>query len=443
MCGICGVMSLKLGFGEITRFKDLFTMAQLRGDEGSGMIGIPHKDKIGPGDVRVKKTTWSSGHLVTTQDFHDVIKGDVDILVGHARQPTKGGTKIDMVHPHRSGDIILVHNGTMTSVDHVVVKQTDSDSRMITECLAKHSLQHLVDTSWGAMCLIWVDRRDQTLNFYRNNERPLIMCEERHSIMENSHIKNVYWSSESGMLHLALGRYSGYVKERHKYFALPVNEHWKYPLKVDQMIPEVTEIKKRVPVSAVPTNGYSTWDQWGDDNQLPFVPSRPANSERWAGSTAVTTKKPYESFVYTPPEYRQKPESETVVHASIVLSRSRRDAETATKLREEALKRLELRKAAMAKKGGDPQDEEYFPTPTKSTAVAVVDDISKYAETNPARVFDLVSAGPCVWCEEKPALIDGRLTTVFPVKYSENHSSYVCGDCTKDLDVRRLVGISK
>lgn len=426
MCGICGVMGNKLGFGELARFKDLFAMSQIRGDEGAGLIGIPHKNVIGPGDVRVRKTTWSSGHLVTTKDFDEVIKGDLDILIGHARQPTKGGTKIDMVHPHQSGEVTLVHNGTMTTVGDKVVQGGESDSRMIADYLAKEGIQKLVDSSWGAMCLVWVDRRDQTINFFRNAERPLILCEERNSIMGTTPVQNLYWASEMGMLHLCLARYTSFVKERHKFFHLPVNEHWKYPLKVDRFEPEVVEVKRK-PYSVVSYHG-DDWEVWND--QYPFVPDRTrtnTNSERWHGQNGggSGTTKSSAGFSYTPPEHRQR-DNESIIHSSLVLNRSRREAEACTKLREEALKRVADREKAGA---------------TSVVTFPSADEFAKFSEDDPNKVMALVTAGGCVWCEEKPAIVSGQKTRVFPVKFSDNQSNYVCANCITDLDVRRMVGM--
>ena len=129
MCGIVGVMSDKLTLGDYLRFKDLFTLAQLRGDDGAGVAAVPRKTNVE--QVRIRKTTWSSGHLVTTSDFDQAVQGDNSILIGHARQPTKGGSKKEFVHPHISGNIILVHNGTMNYVDGKNVPVNESDSKMI------------------------------------------------------------------------------------------------------------------------------------------------------------------------------------------------------------------------------------------------------------------------------------------------------------------------
>lgn len=428
MCGLAGVMGRKLDLNAIQKFKDIFLFAQVRGEDGAGMLAVPTKDYVQ--SVRVQRTVWSSGHLVTTQEFNDCIKGDVSIIVGHARQPTRGGTKIENVHPHRHKNILLVHNGTMTYIGDNTIPVGASDSKLVTQCIAEKGPQGFVDTSYGAYCLVWIDLEAQTLNFLRNSDRPLWLVEENHSMLINSGVKNVYWASEQWMLSTGLGRYASYLKGRHKYFALPVDEHWSYPLKVDGDIasPTITPCKRKISSIVPYSGGYDNWEDsyggygsqseiWHQSNQTP-LPSRGGA----AGRSGTTN----DSFQYTPPEHRPRTSvNKPIVQASTVLSRSRADAILAG-----------------VKRGADHKSAIFPETPVQDGK-----NLDYYACKDHKRIRDMVAHAPCVWCTTKPLwkLVDGKTTEpprIFPVRFTETRGEYVCEGCIGDLDVQRMVGMA-
>jgi hypothetical protein len=430
-------MGYNLGYGEVNKFKDLMVLAQLRGEEGAGMIAIPKKATIQKSQVRVRRTTWSSGHLVTTKDFDECVKGDTNILIGHARAPTKGGNDIKNVHPHACGDVILVHNGTMTYVDDSSIPAGASDSALITKCIAEKGVQEFVNTSWGAYCLIWLDLRDQTINFLRNNERPLSICSEQVTSHPNSSTRNFWWASEGWMLNVALSRYTGYAKERFVLTQLPKNEHWKFPLDVNLQLakPEVTIVERKVfPVS---NRVYAGWEAWADENQVPFerTPATNASGLNNTGSNVATTNGP---FSYIAPEFRQrgtgvdanapsKTYPESSHNPATILHMSYQKAKMAGNKRE-----LDERVAKAIKEAAD----------KKQSTFLSEDKLEYFATKDKKRVLDLVTAGPCVWCSEQPQIIAGHTPRIYPVRFTETRGEYVCSACIQDLDVQRMVGIA-
>ncbi len=430
MCGLAGVMGRKLDLSAIQKFKDIFLFAQVRGEDGAGMMSVPTKQHVQ--SVRVQRTVWSSGHLVTTQEFNDCIKGDVSIIVGHARQPTRGGTKIENVHPHRCKNILLVHNGTMTYIGDASIPTGASDSKLVAQAIAEKGAQGFVNSSWGAYALVWIDLDKQTINFLRNGDRPLWLVNERHNMLGDSGVRNMYWASEQWMLNTGLGRYSSYVKERHDYFSLPVDEHWSYPLDVKGSIdkPTITPCK-RAPYSVVPyKDDYSYGDVYGgyggaseiwhggNQDTLPFK----------KGGAEDTTNK--SGFQYTPPEHRARENRTPVIQASTVLSRSRADALLAST-------------AKAAQKGADSQSAMF---PDRSTS-ASDKGLDYYACKDHKRIRDMVSHAPCVWCTTKPLWksVDGKATQpprIFPVRFTDTRGEYVCESCIVDRDVQQMVGIA-
>jgi len=433
MCGIVGVMGHNLGYGELQKFKDLMVLAQLRGDEGAGMIAVPKKSVIHSNAIRVKRTTWSSGHLVTTSDYDECVKGDTNILIGHARQPTKGSTKIENVHPHRFEDVILVHNGTMTYVGDESVPKDASDSKMVCRTIAKKGPQGFADSSWGAYCLVWIDLRNQTLNFLRNNERPLAICEERNSIMESSPVRNFWWASEAGFLHMALGRYSNFVKEKHKFYFLPKNEHWSFPLDVKTNLADATITKCERTPFASSTPYASDWEGWLGENQTPLERNRSVATQNSGSVPSVAITRPGNAgFSYVPPEHRQRNTGTdravgtpvTSINCALVFSNSKRDAELATAKAE----RERLAKEAAVNSGTFLGRE--------------TSDLDYYACKDKKKIVDLVSGAPCVWCSQKPLFVEGKSPKIFPVRFTDTRGEYVCEGCIQDLDVQRMVGMA-
>jgi predicted glutamine amidotransferase len=424
MCGLAGVMGRKLDLNAIQKFKDIFLFAQVRGEDGAGMMSVPAKEHIQ--SVRVQRTIWSSGHLVTTQEFNDCIKGDVSIIVGHARQPTRGNTKIENVHPHRHKNILLVHNGTMTYIADNSIPVGASDSKLVAQVIAEKGPQGFVNSSYGAYALVWIDLEKQTINFLRNNDRPLYMVKERHNMLENSGTRNIYWASEMWMLNTGLGRYSSYIKERHDYFSLPVDEHWSYPLHVQHSIaaPTVTPCKRHV-TSIVPyrDEAYGYGDMYGGYASEIWHGGNQDVSPLGKGGAGGTTNSP--GFQYTPPEHRQVDKTKPVIQASAVLSKSKLDAE--------------LARVAALKGVNSPSANSFPTTPAKS--------LDQYVCQDHKRIRDMVSHAPCVWCSTKPLWkrVDGQDPVpprIFPVRFTDTRGEYVCETCITDLDVQQMVGIA-
>lgn len=431
MCGICGVMAERLSLGDYLRFKDLFTLSQLRGDDGAGILTVPNKPHVEK--VKIRKTTWSSGHLVTTAEYDEVIKGDNSIILGHARMPTKGASKVEFVHPHVNGNIALVHNGTMSTVGDKLVGANESDSKLICKTIAEHGVKHFVDTSYGAYCLIWVDLGNQTLNFLRNKDRPLWFVEQRNSSLSED-VTHLWWGSELWMIMQSLSRYPSFNKEAVRGYQLPVDEHWSFPLVAGHFLAKPKKEKIEKKYSSNYSYGHWPYEGWDDDYggtaHTAVVPFRGSNSENLqsytrntgvnsgtAGGTTRPTGGSYSPpFQYTPPEHRNSNITIPVVSVGRIIERSKKDAELETSAKLAAIKK-------------ETADAAPFP------------DYQRYAETNEQRILSHISSGTCVWCEHKPIYIDKKPPVIYPVRWAENRKDYVCSECIKDQDVQRMVGV--
>lgn len=433
MCGLVGVMKRDLGLGEVNRFRDLYTVAQLRGDDGAGMFVVP---RAGPNKpvplngkhgIKTARTTWSSGHLVTTKEFYDAIKCDASIMVGHARQPTRGGSTLEMVHPHRAGHIIMVHNGTMNYVNGNSLKTGESDSKAICRALFEGDPQKFVQNSYGAYALIWVDLEKQTLNFLRNDERPLWFCEEKDT-MVNGQVTTLWWASEPWMMTMTLSRYPSYNKDKMRVFQLPKNEHWSFPLDVDYFLNEATveKCEKKYSVSTYNDgaaygyggyNGRDAWEAW--DDATPFVGGTTKNTKTETSTAlrVIGTSDKSDQFSYIPPEHRQTTGERLAAYPSVVLKSSKANADLAS---------------AKATKKEDVPQADFFRK-----------DLSFFQVKNYVEAVDLINAGPCCWCSTSPPFVSDVTPKIYPVRFSADKKDYICHECLKDEDAQRMLGIDK
>lgn len=151
-------------------------------------------------------------------------KGFPNTIIGHTRWPTKGGVEMQFVHPHSKKKVIGVHNGTMTQVGYNFIKPSQSDSSMIYDMINDKGFDEMFQTSYGAFCLVWMDKEKQTLNFARNTERPLYLGYVGHKIADDEEAKAncLFWASERLFLEFALRR-AGFISENFFIEELPAN----------------------------------------------------------------------------------------------------------------------------------------------------------------------------------------------------------------------------
>jgi hypothetical protein len=202
MCGLTGVLSQWLSGQEIETFQQSMVLASLRGRDGAGVVGVSEFKKR---DIEVIRTLGSSAELVYSPAFDKSIKSlnRPTLLMGHARFPTRGGLTMADVHPHCVGDILGMHNGTMSVVNGSVIKKDDNDSKLLFECLEKEGLETTVKRAVGDYALCWLNRADWTVNFYRNTKRPLWFA------TQIGGGGTVWWASEPDFLFLVLERQYG------------------------------------------------------------------------------------------------------------------------------------------------------------------------------------------------------------------------------------------
>jgi predicted glutamine amidotransferase len=268
MCGICGVMSSYLSEYELSKFEDLMKMSLLRGEIGAGIAAV----SSGKLKTTVIKTKHSSYDLIRTNEYYNLIKNRKAIMIGHARAPTIGGTDIEWVHPHRVNHIVGVHNGTLRSFDGKGIDaKKDSDSKMLINGIAKEGIEKTIEKTNGAYAMVWLDENKKTLNFLRNDERPLFFGHFTSQVRPGT----LYWASDRRFLEFALGHGS-------TIFELPKDTWWEFPQTLNGIIPEpkATKVERKWPIVSYHGGRYhggyygqdfgegvETWDEFWDDKK--------------------------------------------------------------------------------------------------------------------------------------------------------------------------------
>lgn len=192
-------------------------------------------------------------------------------LLGHNRHATKGNSSDPSgAHPFTHGHITLMHNGSLTSHYHLTKETFTVDSEAICKAFSEKDPREVIPTLRGAFALVWVDEIEQTLNFVRNDERPLSFLFD--------HKKNtIAWASEDDMLRW-LAKREGLTfnpcdfDDMDSPVELPVGELWSFPLtkesvNLDEMTKEKVDIApkyvysppaKKTYTRQTPTNSTTT-----------------------------------------------------------------------------------------------------------------------------------------------------------------------------------------
>lgn len=274
MCGIVG-MAGDIGIADRAIFRDMLDICQLRGRDSTGAINITrHKTygyvkEVGPPTFLFDRRAY--GQIIET--------GSHAAFIGHCRHKTSGEVSRKNAHPFEFEDeeIIGVHNGTLRNYHHLTGHSYQKvDSEVLYEHLAEHGPEETFDRIDGAWACVWWNGEEETLNFIRNEERPLVFCwsEDR---------RKLYWASSRWML-LAIENekrvkmwkgpkddYEG------KYIDLPVDTLWSFTLEPNAKKGEPTvkmkpakkiEKRPRVPWSPV-GNGQRVLSSSSGDSSKP------------------------------------------------------------------------------------------------------------------------------------------------------------------------------
>jgi len=219
-------------------FTDLLVVDSIRGMHSTGVAFI---SRYKLDSNKVLKCVGPATNLVLTKEYEETARKSAMCIIGHNRYATKGEITVDNAHPFQFEHIIGAHNGTLDYQAWKCLYENEkygTDSQAVYSHLNQYGLRETVDQLQGAWALTWYDQRDHTLNFLRNEKRPL------HYAYSKDHT-TIVWASEYSMLEFIMARYG--FKSDGKVYMAEEDKHirWEIPFGANEKIkgPFMTEMK--------------------------------------------------------------------------------------------------------------------------------------------------------------------------------------------------------
>ena len=237
MCGLVGVAG-DLEYKDEGLMKRLFVLDYFRGTDSTGLAAID-----GKGKPTIVKMATHPINLFDSKSFIAALSGYYSkAFIGHNRAATLGAVNDLNAHPFQFGDIIGAHNGTLeksswTALEWASGVKTDVDSAAIFACINEIGIEDTIKlmeegktSSTGAWALVWYDMKDDTVNFLRNEHRPLWWA-------LNDDGDKVIWASEWEMIEAASRLTPGYetMVDDEGYGFFPFETDWWYRVPIQEL----------------------------------------------------------------------------------------------------------------------------------------------------------------------------------------------------------------
>lgn len=267
MCGLSGAAgTLCTKAEEVT--SDLLYYNYLRGVDSTGVAFIARDPKIA---LTLIKDTVDPISLMDMKKYEAGRRKISKVILQHNRAATIGPRNRTYAHPFELSNIVGAHNGTVSlnyTKEIPGCKEFDSDSYAILTGIDTIGLEETLKTLYGAWALTWYDKRDNSINFIRNSDRPLYYS-------MNAEKTQLFWSSE--VEHLASATVRNGIKRdpNAKSFLFTEDNHYKW------VIPEVGKafgdpVRKVVKGkqwnyknynTKNSTEEWETWEQYANDGK--------------------------------------------------------------------------------------------------------------------------------------------------------------------------------
>lgn len=218
MCGHVG-MTGNLFAKHREMFRDMLFLDTLRGRHSTGVASIN-----GDGSSKILKKTLPGWEFIDDPAFTSTVSCADRVWIGHNRFATKGIVNRLNAHPFdvAEGQLVGSHNGTIGN--HTKLPNHElfgTDSELCLNMIYDNGPKDTVAQLEGAWAFVWYDKRNNTLNFLRNKDRPFFMYKEKGN-------KVMFWASEGWMIREAAARNQVELEDT-EYTFLP-NKWYSYPV---------------------------------------------------------------------------------------------------------------------------------------------------------------------------------------------------------------------
>lgn len=301
MCGLIGAFGVVSHELRTRVFKDMLDVCASRGRDSTGVIKVDKNL-----DYTWVKNVGHPAMLYDTRTYERSIEvGDAVALIGHTRSKTVGEVSIKNAHPFdfENEGICGVHNGTLTGIyKFEEYHHTKVDSEILYERMSKTSAEEVFGEIEGAWACVWWNNKTKTINFFRNNQRPLVFTWSKDQ-------KTLFWASEEqmfGSIERKIELWEG-TKDIPKFAELPVNQLYSFSVNPEAKGAEPVIMMK--PVKAIapfskpvvktphyPRQSYghgpgsyyaSTWERNEDGSVTRLSPPVPPEETNRAGGEVV------------------------------------------------------------------------------------------------------------------------------------------------------------
>lgn len=233
---------------------------QVRGSDATGSAIMTAK-----GATDWIKLAGSPGHYFSHPDVEKYFQraNSSFAWIGHNRARTIGKNSNDNAHPFEHKNIIGVHNGTIRNKFEITKDgyKFDVDSDAFFNGVMINGLKETVKKTEGAFSIVYFDSEDQTINFARNDQRPMqfLKCIEKSSNATIPDKEFIFFGSELGLLWWVCSRNGLICGEHHSSNVLT---HYKFHIGKDKPITS--------PLEAYVPKSYSTgaYRHGGSDDGL-------------------------------------------------------------------------------------------------------------------------------------------------------------------------------
>ena len=228
LCGLVGYTG-KFRPENWQMLEQLLYLDQIRGDDSTGIAVCEEDNTTIFKKVDVPQKIFPCAQWTNIKSTHKPVA-----LIGHNRAATKGVVSVANAHPFRHGDITLAHNGTLYDRSLERGKNFGTDSEGICWSVNEIGIEETWKELNGAACLTWWDAADNTMNFIRNEKRPLHM-------MYLSDDSGVWWASEAWMLRW-LETYCGVEQKK----IWSPNPHYHFKVSYNEKTEKVSEVTEKL-----------------------------------------------------------------------------------------------------------------------------------------------------------------------------------------------------
>lgn len=255
MCGLVGIAGDTGGDWKDV-FTELLVVDSFRGMHSTGMAAVRRFQS----EINLLKRVGPTHFLLQEPDYKTYLGYPTKALIGHNRHATIGAHTIDNAHPFQFSNIVGAHNGTLEKHSTKRLYQHDqfgTDSEAIFSHMNQFGVEATIENLEGAWALTWFNKEENTINFLRNDRRPLYYTYSKSR-------ETLLWASEESMLRYVLSRHKKLETDKdgkivHPFYVADADHHlyWKIPEFITGKFdaPEKVE-RKGHPITPISYGGY-------------------------------------------------------------------------------------------------------------------------------------------------------------------------------------------